>query len=61
MLKSKFIPVIVKEIIGTNLYALEDFLNVKKERFHAKDTKSRLNEHVLAMQTGGDCQRKSKR
>ncbi|XP_058449087.1 uncharacterized protein LOC131429054 [Malaya genurostris] len=38
-LEPKFVPAIVKEIIGTNLYVLEDVLNGKKGRYHAKDIK----------------------
>ncbi|XP_062713751.1 uncharacterized protein LOC134290601 [Aedes albopictus] len=39
-LEPKFVSAIVKEIIGTNLYVLEDVLSGKKGRFHAKDIKA---------------------
>lgn len=39
-LNPKFIPAIVREIIGANLYLLEDVASGKRGRYHAKDIKS---------------------
>ncbi|XP_055527358.1 uncharacterized protein LOC129719979 [Wyeomyia smithii] len=39
-LEPKFVPAIVEEILGTNLYELEDILDGKKGKFHAKDIKA---------------------
>lgn len=39
-LNPKFIPAIVREIIGANLYMLEDVASGKRGRYHAKDIKS---------------------
>ncbi|XP_062538008.1 uncharacterized protein LOC134206324 [Armigeres subalbatus] len=39
-LEPKFVPAIVKEALGTNVYLLEDVLSGKKGRFHAKDIKA---------------------
>lgn len=39
-LEPKFVPATVKEILGTNLYVLEDIMSGKKGRYHAKDIKA---------------------
>ena len=38
-LSPKFVPAIVREVLGTNLNALEDVASGKRGRYHAKDIK----------------------
>jgi len=39
-LDPKFVPAIVKEILGANIYTLEDVVSGKRGRYHAKDIKA---------------------
>lgn len=39
-LNPKFVPAIVREVLGTNLYRLEDVSSGKLGRYHAKDIKA---------------------
>ncbi|KAL1373569.1 hypothetical protein pipiens_018592 [Culex pipiens pipiens] len=38
-LSPKFVPAVVREVLGTNLYTLEDVTSGKRGRYHAKDIK----------------------
>ncbi|XP_055590749.1 uncharacterized protein LOC129742837 [Uranotaenia lowii] len=39
-LDPKFVPAVVKEVLGTNLYTLEDVASGKRGRYHTKDIKA---------------------
>ena len=39
-LNPKFVPAMVKQILGANLYLLEDVVSGKQGRYHAKDVKA---------------------